>query len=784
MANFLELVSFRWVHQAAWSSLARLLAGYGTTTDALWITASELTVASTNRPDRLEDWQVLVAQNYRVLVLKQTQREASRPDQVSIGLSFDATAIATFLTWVENGLEAGAVLAPMLQAQLPQAQAWLSASAPAMEGFVLDLLNVMVQNQPGEGIANSSSTSEFLSDHPHFPIKPAQHSLNQQIEQRLLLDQVITKIRQSLELPEILQTTVDEVRQFLKADRLVIYQFEGQVESQFLEQVRPRGVIAYEARIDEMLPSILNYAEDDCFGAKHRIEGHTGDREQLSHANTLRPSQPKAVVDVQQTYQSSPCLLKVLNQAQVRSKLVVSIETGDRPWGLLIAHQCTEQRQWQPWEVEFLQHIGEHLSVAISQAELYHQLQQQKRSLEVCVIERTEDLQDAMISAQSASRAKSEFLATMSHELRTPLTCIIGMSATLLRWSFGDLSSRQQNYLTTIHDSGERLLSLINDILEVAKIESGRTILEVSDFSLSSLTRQCLEVFQDKARHQGVELFLDLKLSAQQDNFVADPRRIKQILQNLLSNAVKFTPQGGEVKLRVWRENHAAVVFRIEDTGIGIPDTQQVLLFEKFQQLEPTRHRQYQGTGLGLALTKQLVELHGGSISVESKLNYGSAFTVRLPLQQLSPQKTLPTPSKAVAPEPILGRIVLVEDQEETAGIICDMLTAADHQVIWVVDGSQVVEQVGLLQPMAVIIDMGLSGANGHDIVVALRQTMATASVKILALAEDETKIDAAASTLSDTGGQDFSADEIILKPVNPEILLVKINALMSLPIS
>ena len=152
-----------------------------------------------------------------------------------------------------------------------------------------------------------------------------------------------------------------------------------------------------------------------------------------------------------------------------------------------------------------------------------------------------------MIAAQSASRAKSEFLATMSHELRTPLTCIIGMSATLLRWSFGDLSPRQQDYLTTIHDSGERLLTLINDILEVSKIESGRTILEVSEFSLSSLARQCLDVFQDKAQRQGIDLGLDLRCSTQQDSFIADPRRIKQILQNLLSNAIKFTPEGGEV---------------------------------------------------------------------------------------------------------------------------------------------------------------------------------------------------------------------------------------------
>ena len=235
--------------------------------------------------------------------------------------------------------------------------------------------------------------------------------------------------------------------------------------------------------------------------------------------------------------------------------------------------------------------------------------------------------------------------------------------------------------------------------------------------------------------------------------------------------------------MRLWRENQAAV-FRIEDTGIGIPEAQQALLFEKFQQLETTRHRQYQGTGLGLALTKQLVELHSGSISVESKVNYGSAFTVRLPIQSISAEDSPLLQLEETAPEPISGRIVLVEDQEETAGIICDMLTAADYQVIWVIDGSQVVEQVELLQPMAVIIDMGLSGTNGYDIVKALRQRIATASVKILTLANDSQASDMGSNGSPHADNPNFTADEIINKPIDPEALLIKINGLMSLSVS
>ena len=822
MANFLELISFRWIQQSAFANLCRLLTDYGMAANALWITASE-TASALNPPDALADWLLLITPSQRALLLKQQQPTAISDDQVSIGLSFDAEAIAAFLNWLENELNYDAI-DPMLAAQLTQAQQWLMASPPTTEEFVLALVNTMAmgQAQSAETVPISASTSSSLplsippsSSSSTRPLSPGSPGLAQQVKQRLLLDQVISQIRQSLALPEILQTTVNEVRQFLNTDRLAIYQFKHQFETALDEQsawdiddalsalnivphlgsglsspgrqmpLRHHGCITYEARIHETLPSILHYAEDECFIQRFRPDAGEplGDRAPSFRDTPSRQSRPKVINDVAQAYQGSPCLLQMLTQAQVQSKLVVSIWVGDRVWGLLIAHQCTHKRQWQPWEVDFLQHIGEHLSVAIRQAELYHQLQQQKRSLEVCVIERTQDLRDAMIAAQSASRAKSEFLATMSHELRTPLTCIIGMSATLLRWSFGDLSPRQQDYLTTIHDSGERLLTLINDILEVSKIESGRTILEVSEFSLSSLARQCLDVFQDKAQRQGIDLGLDLRCSTQQDSFVADPRRIKQILQNLLSNAIKFTPEGGEVTLRLWRENQAAV-FRIEDTGIGIPEAQQALLFEKFQQLETTRHRQYQGTGLGLALTKQLVELHSGSISVESKVNYGSAFTVRLPIQSISAEDSPLLQLEETAPEPISGRIVLVEDQEETAGIICDMLTAADYQVIWVIDGSQVVEQVELLQPMAVIIDMGLSGTNGYDIVKALRQRIATASVKILTLANDSQASDMGPNGSPHADNPNFTADEIINKPIDPEALLIKINGLMSLSVS
>jgi len=241
-------------------------------------------------------------------------------------------------------------------------------------------------------------------------------------------------------------------------------------------------------------------------------------------------------------------------------------------------------------------------------------------------------------------------------------------------------------------------------------------------------------------------------------------------LSNLLSNAIKFTPEEGKVTLRVRKEQNAAV-FQVEDTGIGIPASAQSILFEKFQQLESARQREYQGTGLGLALTKQLVELHGGSIKVTSEVGVGSVFTVRLPLQRQS--AAIDENLNEIASEPVIGRIVLVEDNEESASVICDMLTAADYQVIWIVDGSRVLDQVELLQPAAVITNVSLASADGYEIIESLRHYVGTLGVKIVALL-NETDLDQAAKA------RNSGAEAIITKPINPKELLSSMNALMA----
>jgi signal transduction histidine kinase len=598
-------------------------------------------------PKQMEQFTVVLSQEFSALLVGNSiddgQKQSSRGSGennyslltthyslLNVRLTFDPEAIALFLGELSN----------LLQHQ-PQARAMLEKSCQILQPndaqfqskFTLLLLSVLVPEP--------QSALETVA-YPYVSVcQPVEQALRQQIAHERLLNQITTQIRQSLELPLIVATVTEQVREFLQLDRLVVYQFEETGDnskfkiqnSKFginyspvraTQQVAPTarslgimGCVVYEARATDSIPSVLNYKEQNCFMANSQCW------EKYRQGFTL------AVSDIETAYVLSPCLLDLLKSIQVRAKLVAPIVFQEQLWGLLIAHQCTHSHHWLDSEKSLLRQIAEQLAIAIHQAELMRSLKQEKHSLEQRVIERTQALHDALIAAQAASRAKSEFLATISHELRTPLTSVIGMSATLLRWPLGDLNQRQRHYLQTIHDSGERLLALIDDVLELSQLEAGKAILNISEFSLTALAQASIRSFSEQAHQQAVDLELDLKLKPH-FHLNADPRRVGQILWNLLSNAIKFTPAGGQVILRVWSENDNAVL-QVEDTGIGISQEQLSLLFEKFQQLDTPYRRRYNGMGLGLALTKQLVELHQGRIEVESTVGSGSIFTVWLP---------------------------------------------------------------------------------------------------------------------------------------------------------
>jgi signal transduction histidine kinase len=229
------------------------------------------------------------------------------------------------------------------------------------------------------------------------------------------------------------------------------------------------------------------------------------------------------------------------------------------------------------------------------------------------------------------SQHKSEFLANMSHELRTPLNAVIGFSEVLAERMFGDLNPKQQEYVQDILTSGRHLLALINDILDLSKVEAGRMELELAPFDLRAALENSLLLVRERAQRHGLVLELDVDDGVSM--VVADERRFRQIMLNLLSNAVKFTPDGGQIRVSaVLREGFVEVA--VSDTGMGIPKEDQGLIFEEFRQARGESAGKREGTGLGLTLTKRLVETHGGRIWVTSEPGRGSAFTFTLPAKE------------------------------------------------------------------------------------------------------------------------------------------------------
>jgi signal transduction histidine kinase len=272
-------------------------------------------------------------------------------------------------------------------------------------------------------------------------------------------------------------------------------------------------------------------------------------------------------------------------------------------------------------EIGLLKTFADQAAIAIQNARLFREIEDKSRQLE------------------AANRHKSEFLANMSHELRTPLNAIIGFSEVLTEQMFGELNDKQMEYLRDIHSSGQHLLSLINDVLDLSKIEAGKMELDLSCFDLGLLLDHSTTLVRERAQRHGLRLELDVGEGLHE--WVADARKIKQAVVNLLSNAVKFTPNGGSVTVRARHLNGVDgqlgdwAEVSVIDTGVGIAPEDQALVFEEFRQAGGDVLRKAEGTGLGLALVKRFVELHGGRIRLDSRVGVGSTFTITLPQREV-----------------------------------------------------------------------------------------------------------------------------------------------------
>ncbi|MDZ8105550.1 MAG: PAS domain S-box protein [Nostoc sp. DedQUE12a] len=337
-------------------------------------------------------------------------------------------------------------------------------------------------------------------------------------------------------------------------------------------------------------------------------------------------------------------------------------------------------------------------------------------------------------AAEAASRAKSEFLATMSHELRTPLNAIMGLSQLLQQEIVGSLNEKQKEYINCIYTSGEQLLAVINDILDLSKVEAGKEELLLLPLPVSEICNYAISTVRDGALEKGLQLTCEIDPEA--DTCIADERRIKQMLLNLLSNAVKFTP-AGEISLVV-KKLPQGMKFIVSDTGIGIDSSQFQFLFQPFKQLDSKLNRQFEGTGLGLALTRKLARLHGGDVTVTSTLGQGSKFTLFLPNRLHLEDEvdegencTFSTlPSLAI---PQNKTILLVEDEQNTGIVLQDYLQTIGYQVKWINSNDDFLKQVQILEPDLILLDVQLvSDASGWDLLKILRQEPSLQDLQVI----------------------------------------------------
>jgi signal transduction histidine kinase len=331
------------------------------------------------------------------------------------------------------------------------------------------------------------------------------------------------------------------------------------------------------------------------------------------------------VGDYPAEYADSP-FREVVQEAGFRSWLGVPLQARDTVMGVLYVISRTPQ-QFRDDDQRLLSALGDQAAIAIENARLYEQVRQHSQELETLVIERTRELQEANRQLEAASRHKSEFLANMSHELRTPMNAIIGFTRLVMRRSQDVLAPRQYENLEKILVSAEHLLSLINDVLDLAKVEAGRTEVYPVEFVLGPMLAECLHTVEPMLKSEQVRLVQEVE--ADLPTLYMDRDRVKQILMNLLSNAVKFT-HTGTITVTAYSHN-SAIVMTVADTGIGIPEAALARIFEEFRQVDSSTTREYGGTGLGLAISLQFARLMGGDITVQSTVGVGSTFTITLP---------------------------------------------------------------------------------------------------------------------------------------------------------
>lgn len=561
--------------------------------------------------------------------------------------------------------------------------------------------------------------------------KLAEQAIQRRAEQEKLLREISQSINQSLDLHAIFEIACHDILPLLDCDRVCILKVDPASDFQ-------QGTFVAEALRSGLAPLIQSELKSTCFG-EAKITNH--------------PFEQAIVFNDLENHQFSTCLTHFFDRFQIQSGLIFPLRSHERLWGLLCIYQC-KTWQWQGSEIDFTQQLANQLSIAVQQAHLLEQLHQElqdRQAVQQQLAERNQQLGIYNEELLRATRLKDEFLASMSHELRTPLNAILGMSEVLQEDILGPVNVDQRDALQIIQRSGSHLLELINDILDVAKIESGQLELYPTPVSLPHLCQSSVALVQYQASQKDITLHQDIPEFLPQ--LLLDERRVRQVLVNLLNNAVKFTDPGGSVSLRVTLSpddgaaaNLYRLQFAVEDTGIGIAPEYFSQLFQPFVQIDSALNRQYSGTGLGLTVVKRVVELHAGTVDVISEVGVGSCFTITLPCQSTD---RVPPPPPPVVELPTVQSfwgsaaqsspndkpyILLVEDNPTNVNTLKIYLEAQGYQICFASNGAEAIVVAQSQHPDLILMDIQMPEVNGLEAIQILRRDPDFEQLPIIAL--------------------------------------------------
>lgn len=390
----------------------------------------------------------------------------------------------------------------------------------------------------------------------------------------------------------------------------------------------------------------------------------------------------------------------------------------------------------------FIQHKdGRFVPILLSATPLYNDQGEVTEILQI--FKDVTELRNTLTQLEQANRSKTEFLATMSHELRTPLNAVLGFAELLETETFGPLNERQQRYVSNILTAGRHLLSLINDILDITRVEAGKLEWEYGPIDVAQVFGSAVNLLREKAVQNQLKLSLEVEPGF--DRFTGDERKIKQVLYNLINNAIKFTPAGGQVGVQVAREGEDMLI-TVWDTGIGIPRDKREAVFEPFYQVDNYLTRSQQGSGLGLALVKKMVELAGGRIWIEDAEGKSTVFKVLLPatkpsraqeLSSVSPAAEQEDPFPAAQPEARLSldkrrKAVVIEDDAKCAELLAEYLKDMGYNSFIVPTGEEGLGMIEQLKPDLVVLDILLPGMNGWETLASLKSKATTAHIPVI----------------------------------------------------